>query len=268
MGSFTEEESFFSSRKLIIGLGGVALVILLVIAAPFAFENFRKGLENSPFSGRATPDKVIAELESAPELREMITAFRTHYPEDYRAYAQRLAAAINEGGRPAAEQAAARYVDDFLRSKLRYIANAPSRDLQRIAESVADFHEALGRSRVDTCADYFMGRGPANPRIPAEVRPYSLRLVVLQFRAARHGEDGKAIVRGEPTDADNRAWLARATQIDPPAGALLSSGNLDGASPVAQCDAAIAMYRGVAALPVDQSAKVMANFLRQAAAQR
>ena len=139
--SFIDQESPFTFRRILAGIGGIVLVI--VISSGF------RGAVESVIRPRATPESLVAELESQPEIRDMMMAFRMHYPEEHQLLLERVATSFNEDGVAAASRTAFAYMENFIESKLPHIANAPSSDLQRMAAGTADLYGALRNADVE-----------------------------------------------------------------------------------------------------------------------
>ena len=263
MSSFTEEESFFTPRKLLIGLSGFVLVIVLAIATPFALENAGKGFENSPFSRKATPEMLEAELGTNPQFRGTVTAFRTHYPQEYQAFLRRVADTANRQGRAAAERESFYFMRGFMTSKADAMASAPEADLRQLGDALLELMKSLQRSDVALCGRVIVSGFSPGQIPPPEVLTHINRINMLQIRAARHGEDRGRVTRGELGDADARAWVAQMQKIDPASAELIQSGTIERGSPDAQCRAGVVIYQAANALPPAPSANVTAHLVRE-----
>lgn len=216
--------------------------------------------------GSAGPRDVVARVESMPETAELVTAFRTEYPVDYRQFSVVLAVASRRGGDEAAAHDGFLFLRRFMAAKEDAVANAPEAQLVSLAEAYLALARLLRAEDVGACAQLAAtGFRPGQRVSPAVVAVLS-RLGALQIRAARAGENGLGEARGPLSGADTGAWVRRMWAIDPAAAALVRSASLATASPARQCDAGVVAYQAAAELPDAVAANVMAELIRPAPA--
>lgn len=239
-----------------------ALALVLVFAVGLALF-----LLVPPLLDRSrTPDGIAAALDGNPDIRQTIAALRTHYPGEYRALIERLAARAQAGaGQPALDREATLFMQAFMATKTGAIASAPEARLRDIAHAYVELIRTLGARDPETCARFVAGRMPEGAEPPRAVTVRLDRISALRIRAAREGERGRRPPRAGPSEADRNAWLARMTRIDPASAALLAGRALEHAPPAAQCRTGLLLYRAAAELPPGQAGNVIAGLLAGAA---
>ena len=255
MGSFSEGESLVTPRKIALGLGGIALLALVAIGGPMVLGKKGEGSTN-------TPEQMEAQLEANPHIGDAIRAFRTHYPQEYQDYLQRVADATNGRDAAATERQGLSYMRHFLAIKLEAIASAPAADLQQLASARLEVVRALGRSDVPSCARIVTTGYTTGDRPSAEVQALVGRVSALEIQAAKHGESSDKVTRGFLSDSDGQAWYARMRLIDRQATDQMQSGSIRSATPDAQCHAAQVQYQAATELPAELSANATAQLIR------
>lgn len=212
---------------------------------------------------RSTPRSLEADLAERPELKATLTAFRTHYPDDYRAFLARISAIADAEGAAAAERAAGGDIRRFVAGKSEAIARAPAADLHRLARAIAVLVVELQRVDADICAQ-FVTRGTMDPaRLPASTSRAIGRTNAQFLGAARAGEGRNGTMRGPLSPPDTAAWLQRIAAIDPALVRQAQSGGAADTSPARLCANGVTVHRAAADLPEAQAANVMAHLVRQ-----
>ena len=245
--SFSNRKSWLSGPRFFIGLGLTIVVI--------------GGLLNGrPASD--TAQEVAAEIEQDPDIRESMSALRTHYPSDYQEMLDRLAAAGRARGQEAAGREAFFFMRGFMTAKADAIASAPDAHLDRVADTYLALVRLLRDQDVRLCAQFVTsGFTPGTPP-PRAAMTLLNRAAAQQILAAHAGETGGRRPRGPLSPPDMTAWFERIEALDPSAAALIENGSLDRATPAQQCGAGIALHQAVTDLPPAAAANVMANLIR------
>lgn len=211
---------------------------------------------------RNTPRSLEADLAERPELEATLAAFRTHYPDDYRAFLARISAIADAEGAAAAERAAGDDIRRFVAGKSEAIARAPAAELHRLARAIAVLVVELQRVDADICAQ-FVTRGAMDPaRLPAATSRAIGGMNAQFLRAARAGE-GNGTMRGPLSPPDTAAWLQRMAAIDPALVRQAQTGGAADTSPARVCANGLTVHRAAADLPEVQAANVMAHLVRQ-----
>jgi hypothetical protein len=212
---------------------------------------------------RSTPRSLEADLAERPELEATLSAFHTHYPEDYRTFLARISAIADAEGVAAAERAAGGDIRRFVAGKSEAIARAPARELHLLARAIAALAADLQRVDTGMCAQ-FVTRGAMDPaRLPAATSRAIGRMNAQFLRAARAGEGGGGTMRGPLSPPDTAAWLQRMAAIDPALVRQAQTGGAADTRPARLCANGVTVHRAAAELPEAQAANVMAHLVRQ-----
>ncbi|MDQ8754704.1 hypothetical protein RCO27_00535 [Sphingosinicella sp. LHD-64] len=241
-----------TKRRRSLGSGALIALFGLPFALFVAFLLFQ----------RSTPDALEARLAERPELEDTLAAFRTAYPDDYRAFLARVSAVADAEGQSAAERAAGEDIRRFVAGKADAIVRAPAADLHALARAIAALVAELQRVDAGLCAQ-FVTQGAMEPaRLPAPASRAIGRMNAQFLTAARGGEAGGS-PRGPLSPPDTAAWLQRMAAIDP---ALVRQAQTGGAAdmrPARLCANGVTVHRAAAELPEAQAANVMAHLVRQ-----
>lgn len=218
-----------------------------------------------PGSSRAwTPDRVAQELETNVGTRELYTAMKAHYPEDYRALVQRLSEASQGTDRQAVEREAYAFSRRFMSERFDDLARAPSAQLHDIAREYARLVHVLQQSDVRLCAQFVTNGFTPGARPGPDATAIVNRIGALQVAAARAGESQPGDSRGALTEPQamefGRALQARSASA---ANLLSDERALRTAAPADQCAAGVAIYDTVGALPADLAATLIIEILRE-----
>ena len=243
--------------KLFALLGALVLLAAIVVAVMFW-----------PSRSVETAEGIEAELQRTPALRDTTQALKTHYPQEYQALLQRMAAAGRRGGRRAASDEAGPAMRAFLASKATAFARAPSRELQRLAGAQLTLVRALQRENVTACAQFVMNGLRSDQGLSAATLALVSRVAVLQIEAASAGDRSGRTPRGEPSQAEFQLWLQRIRAIDPAAATDIESDAIGGVPPDRQCRDGVALHQALAELPAEPAGNLMALLMREAVAQR
>jgi hypothetical protein len=193
-----------------------------------------------------TAEGAAAALDRNPDIRQTIAALRTHYPDDHRALAERLAARARDGAdQPALDRETAAFMQAFMAGKAGAVAAAPVAERRAIAAAYAALIQSLAVRDPAMCARFVTNAIPAEARPPRAILVRLDRIAALRIRAARAGEHSPR----PPAAEDGDALLARVARADPESAALLGGGEIGRAPAAAQCRAALALYRAAAAAP-------------------
>lgn len=212
---------------------------------------------------RSTPETLETRLAQRPELEATLAAFRTAYPDDYRAFLGRVSAIADAEGLAAAERAAGEDIRRFVAGKAEAMVRAPAAELHALARAIAGLVIELQRIDADLCAQ-FVTQGAMEPaRLPASASRAIGRMNVRFLTAARSGETGRAPARGPLSPPDTAAWLQRMAAIDPALVRQAQTGGEVDASPARLCANGVTLHRAAAELPEEQAANVMAHLVRQ-----
>lgn len=246
------QDSSDRRAPMIIGLvaGGFVLILLMIAVIYLA-------------RGPSMTEQLEAELASEPAIAGFIGELKTSYPGDYREMIDRVAEAHRTGGRQASSREAFFFMRGFMTSRVDHIASAPDRDLVQVAGAYVRVVEALRDSDVPLCAQFVMLGFSPGARPPRTVVEQLNNASVLQIRAAKAGERSGRQPRRELALVDTQAWFAEIRRLDAGAAAAIEDGSLGGRTPAEQCQAGLALYRGVTALPAPRAANVIAQLIRQ-----
>jgi hypothetical protein len=212
---------------------------------------------------RSTPATLETRLAERPELDGTLAAFRTAYPDDYRAFLERVSAIADAEGLAAAERAAGEDIRRFVAGKAEAIARSPAAELHALARAIAGLVIELQRVDAELCAQ-FVTQGAMDPaRLPASTSRAIGRMNAQFLTAARSGETRRPPARDPLSPPDTAAWLQRMAAIDPALVRQAQAGGPADASPARLCANGVTLHRAAAELPEAQAANVMAHLVRQ-----
>lgn len=211
-----------------------------------------------------TPDRVAQELETNAGTRELYSAMKTHYPDDYRAFVQRLSEASRGSDRQAMEREAYAFSRRFMSERFDDLARAPSAQLHDIAREYARLVHVLQQSDVPLCAQFVTTGFTPGARPSAEATAIVNRIGAMQLVAARAGHSQPRDPRGAVTEPQALEF-GRALQSRSAAAANLLGDEraLRTAAPADQCAVGIAIYDTIGALPADLAASLIVEILRE-----
>jgi hypothetical protein len=238
------------------------------VAAFVAVAYFVKPLVATYFHPRWTTERVEAELERDPNMRDVLLALRENYPADSRALLEQAAADANANDMASANRNAFLFMKRFMRGKANAIISAPSDQLHGIAQEYSAMFHVLRSGDPALCGRLVMEGFRPGDHPPANASEHLARLAALQIRAAHAGEMGGHVPRGALPDRDGAAFGAAVRANDPTVSPLLADqAALRAASPDRQCAAGTAIFDAAAELPEESSANVVAQIVRDSLSQ-
>ncbi len=163
------------------------------------------------------------------------------------------------------ELSAFKHTRSFISAKTAAIAAAPDPEMKRMIAADGALLRQLRIESIDACAQHAMhGMQPGTKPSPTALALVD-RSSANRIRAARAGEQ-RPTKRSQPSEKDLEAWVvamyasgASETALD-----AFFSGSAENQSAQTQCDATIAMYDALEAMPLDQAGRVYALILIEA----
>lgn len=240
----------------IIGLGA-SIAALLLATGLISYDSFK--------SPRAPGGGAAGELErgggaDAAALR----VIRREFPAEYEALRADLELDAKNGVSQAQrEEALASEIHWFVADHAEQAASAPDADLARFADTYAVALERLAAVDWEACGRIDRRLSQARLASNRNMTDFLAEATVAHLMAAKAGA-ASPIGRRGPDEADLAALsdsMKRAGASDAMIVAVMQSG-LQGLPESDRCRGSLAVYRGVADLPEEQSARWAARLLR------
>jgi len=239
-------------------VGLFVAVAAAILAAKFVMPDLIRRSEEWP------PEKVAAQVEKETENPQLFAAIKANYPDEYRAFIDKVTHAAQIGHPEEMRYEAFSFIDTVMTNHFKGLIKAPSRDIRAIAEQRALLLHALQRTDVRLCAQYITEDGPSGTEPPSEAVSILDRAAAARVAASRAGEIHPGEPRGRLSDSDfgrfRGALEARFASADR---LLANSQAVDRASVDDQCTLGVAIYDTIVDLPPDLGAAVMIHLLRR-----
>jgi hypothetical protein len=155
---------------------------------------------------------------------------------------------------------------NFVNAHRRDITAAPTETLAQIADAHAAIAQALERESPTACAEFgFSGLKPNTARqLSSEAIAEFGQAGRLMIIAAHEGAERSIQRSAELSDQDANAFAdaVQAEGLSNRQTEMLFAGKADEANLIDRCKMTVALYGGVADLPAEQSARVIAVLLQ------
>lgn len=213
-----------------------------------------------------TPEQQFEEAISAdPAFDEMYTVMREEFPRDFARFRAQMITIIETSDDPRAGFDAARsFMLEFINANAGDLAAAPDPILLETRDANIALIEQLAADDDRLCGNFAM-RGLQFGDIPSEDAKELLgRVTALQLRTIAAGRE-QPTQRGEPNESDVSAYVdalrqhgMQQAEIDAfLAGTLV----VKSYPPADECRMGLAVYRSLADIPADASARISAVML-------
>lgn len=247
-------------------LCALAFALIALLASAPAEAQTRGGLPPGVTAAdRAAFERGLLSVDRAGLFQRM----KRDFPTEYEAMIRDLLsqAKASGGNRQVMEQAGFRAIRGFYASKLTAIVNAPPSSLAAYNAAELGFVRKLAAQDLALCRTYVMtGFGPGTV-IPENLR-VDMGQVGLAMMAAAKAGTGRPVDprRGQPPGADQADWFAKMREIDPSdeMRRFLTGDQSAAADPAIGCRLGTNLYRAIAALPPEQSARITAFLISSA----
>ena len=197
---------------------------------------------------------------------EAFRTFKAKFPADYeRVKAEILAAAESNATEAQLAERGALAVQEFSVRNVEHTANGPAADLHRLAELNRDVIVSLQAANQEQCARFGLSGLRPGEQVDEKTQALINRAFRIQIEATAAGK-ANPVRRGEITSADAQKLAQQMRSAGVPERILeLLGGAINTAPQADQCTAGVAIYRGMASLPPEDSAKWIATIMRDMA---
>lgn len=191
------------------------------------------------------------------------------FPADYEAMIRDLLrqAKASNGNKQVMEQAGFRAIRGFYAAKLSAIVNAPPSFLADYNARELNFVRKLAAQNLGLCSTYVMSGFAPGTVVPDDLQVDMGQVGIAMIAAAKAGA-GRPVdpLRGPTPSADMPAWFAKMRELDPSEEMrrFLAGDQSVAADPATGCRLGTNLYRAIAALPTEQSARVTAYLITSA----
>ena len=216
--------------------------------------------------------RVEKALAANPSLVNFYGPLKQYFPEDYLELSRGVSSLTTRG---ASHDEIAQYsflaMRAFVADHMQDIASAPTPTLVRIAQSQANVARILSRENPAACAQY--GVSGLKAGMLARLSPAARANIGAGVRAtieAAHKGAASPITREAKLTQEDTNQLVRAlgdSGLTEPQMRLLSSGGIEKANIVDQCQVTLALYDSIARMPAEKAARVTSSLLRRSAQQ-
>jgi hypothetical protein len=196
---------------------------------------------------------------------------KASFPADYEAMVVDLLRQVvaSGGKREVMEKAGFNAIQTFYKNRMSEIVNAPAALLNAQNARELDLLRGLSRHDPALCHKYATTGFDAGTAVPADMHPLMARAGMALIDAAEAGA-GRPVDprRGQLSQSDGAAWLAKMAELDPSEGmaSFLSGNQIDVSNPGEGCRIGLKVYEAIAALPSEQSARITAFIIKSSLA--